>query len=141
MKNLENIILSFLFVSQWTVVVSDDFISPLRPVIPRYLPMFSWGADHSPLKIPMIVNVFLVNIDYHSNNVFTAVSANDLESILMDTFPGHHPSCIQEGRKLHVAYDLWYHVAHVDRMLALELEDKVAAAMTRPDGEKNRVYD
>jgi hypothetical protein len=36
-----------------------------------------------------------INIDYHSNNVFTAVSATDLEGLLTDIFPRHHPSCLE----------------------------------------------
>ena len=91
-----------------------EVISPLRPVEPKHLPRFAFGRDHRPIRIPLVVNVFLVNIDYHANNAYTALSATELEAFLMEVLPETQPSCIETGESLHVTYDLWFHVAHID---------------------------
>lgn len=116
----------------------EAFISPLRPVVPKHLPRFTFNRDEAPIRVPLVVNVFLLNVDYNSNNVYTAVSASDLENFLTETFPVVQPSCIETGEKLHVSYSLWYHVAHVDSTLTSQLQEVVAAAMKplpAPDAE------
>ena len=72
------------------------------------------SRDHAPIRIPLVINIFLVNLDYNANNVFMALHASDLEQYLMNTFPSLQPSCLETGEQLHVKYDLWYHVAHID---------------------------
>ena len=54
------------------------------------------------------------------------VCENDNVAVILSHFA--------QGKKLHVAYDLWYHVAHVERSLAVELEDAVAGAMSKRPG-------
>jgi hypothetical protein len=87
------------------------------------------SRDHAPIRIPLVINIFLVNLDYNSNNVFMALSASDLEEYLMQTFPDLQPSCIETGEQLHVKYDLWYHVAHVDAEHKNMIEHAIRAAM------------
>jgi hypothetical protein len=107
------------------------FISPIRAVIPKHLPNFAWNRDAKPLRIPLVVNVFLGNLDYRGEgaNVFTAVSASDLETYLMEAFPSHQPACVQTGERLHVSFDLWYHVAHIDAHMMTDLEAAVSRGM------------
>lgn len=46
--------------------------SPLRSVIPKHLPRFAWNREGKPLKIPLVINVFLAGLDYNANeNVYT----------------------------------------------------------------------
>mmetsp|Transcript_42427 Transcript_42427/g.133643 ORF Transcript_42427/g.133643 Transcript_42427/m.133643 type:complete len:847 (-) Transcript_42427:38-2578(-) len=108
----------------------EAFISPLRPVLPKHLPRFAFGREHAPMKIPLVVNVFLINLDYNSNNVFTSLSASEFEDLLMKSMPSLQPSCMETGEKLHVSYDLWFHVAHVDAKFKSALEHAVKTSMT-----------
>ena len=94
--------------------VGGEIISPLRPVEPKHLPRFAFGRDHRPIRIPLVINVFLVNIDYHANNAYMTLSPTELEEFLMEVLPETQPSCIETGESLHVTYDLWFHVAHID---------------------------
>ena len=114
----------------------EAFFSPLRPVIPKNLPRFAFGRDHAPIRIPLVINIFLVNLDYHSNNVFMALGASELEEYLMLTFPALQPSCLETGEELHVKYDLWYHVAHIDSEHKKVIESAVRAVMleSKSDG-------
>jgi hypothetical protein len=111
----------------------EAFISPIRTVIPKHLPRFAFNRDDKPLRVPLVVNVFLGNLDYRaeSASVFTAVSASDLETYLMEAFPTHQPACIQTGEKLHVSFDLWYHVAHIEPRMISDLEAAVSRGMKR----------
>jgi len=109
--------------------ILGETVSPLRPVEPTHLPRFAFGREHRPIRIPLVVNVFLVNIDYHADNAYTAISATELEELLMDVLPEAKPSCIETGEPLHVTYDLWYHVAHVDLNSKAELEAVIKEAM------------
>lgn len=47
----------------------------------------------------------------------------------MHTFPSLQPSCLETGEQLHVKYDLWYHVAHIDAEHKNMIEHAVRAAM------------
>lgn len=87
------------------------------------------SRDHAPIRIPLVINIFLVNLDYNANNVFMALHASDLEQYLMNTFPSLQPSCLETGEQLHVKYDLWYHVAHIDSEHKNMIEHAVRAAM------------
>ena len=87
------------------------------------------SRDDTPIKIPLVINVFLVNLDYKANNVFMALHASELEEYLMHTFPSLQPSCLETGEPLHVKYDLWYHVAHIDSEHKNMLEHAVRAVM------------
>jgi hypothetical protein len=117
------------------------FISPIRAVIPKHLPNFAWNRDAKPLRIPLVVNVFLGNLDYRGEaaNVFTAVSASDLETYLMEAFSSHQPACVQTGERLHVSFDLWYHVAHIDAHIMTDLEAAVSRGMKKEDGQTANV--
>jgi hypothetical protein len=119
--------------------------SPFRSVAPKHLPAFAWSRENKPLRIPLVVNVFLAGLDYHaSENVYTAVHEGDLESFLMEAFPSHQPSCIETKEKLHVAYDLWYHVAHVDSAMVSDLEQAVRGNLEQakvPEGETRNAED
>lgn len=107
----------------------EAFFSPLRPVIPTHMPQFAFSRDNAPMRIPLVINIFLVNLDYKANNVFMALSANELEEYLMHTFPAIQPSCLETGEMLHVKYDLWYHVAHIDVEHKNMIEHAVRASM------------
>ena len=70
-----------------------------------------------------------MNLDYKANNVFMALGASELEEYLSQTFPAVQPSCLETGEQLHVKYDLWYHVAHIDAQHKDVIEQAVRGSM------------
>ena len=116
-------------VSKSATTGKQAFFSPLRPVLPSLLPAFAFSRDRQPMRIPLVINVFLVNLDYNSNNVYMALGVSDLEEYLAQTIPSLQPSCLETGEQLHVQYDLWYHVAHIDTEHQHQIERAVRASM------------
>ncbi|EKX36866.1 hypothetical protein GUITHDRAFT_116889 [Guillardia theta CCMP2712] len=85
-------------------------VDPTRA--PRHIPKFAFDKDESPVNIPLILKVILVDLGPGAEPPPFRLDKDEFERLLFQTMPEHQPRCAETGEKLHVAFEIFYDVIH-----------------------------
>ena len=86
-----------------------------RAPAPKHIPRFAFDRDESPVSIPLMLRVMLVNMGHEAEPPAFRLDTDEFERLLFQLLPTHQPHCVETGEKLSVAYDILYDVVHTSR--------------------------
>ena len=82
---------------------------------PKHIPRFAFDKDESPVNVPLMLRVMLVNMGPNAEPAAFRVDTDDFERLLFQLMPGHQPHCVETGEKLSVSYEIYYDVVHTSQ--------------------------
>lgn len=82
---------------------------------PKHIPRFAFDKDESPVNLPLMLRVILVNMGPTADPPAFRIDTDDFERMLFQLMPGHQPHCVETGEKLGVSYEIFYDVVHTSQ--------------------------
>ena len=81
----------------------------------KHIPRFAFDKDESPVNVPLMLRVMLVNMGPDAEPAAFRIDTDDFERTLFQLLPGHQPHCVETGEKLSVSYEIYYDVVHTSQ--------------------------
>ena len=82
---------------------------------PRHIPRFAFDKDESPVNLPLMLRVMLVNMGPEAEPAAFRIDTDDFERLLFQLMPSHQPHCVETGEKLSVSYEIYYDVVQTSQ--------------------------